>query len=61
MSNTQNFVYIRARDLAVLICTSSLLCGILHCLKSQQGFAKQKIESLVSCGLDGKYFGNEKI
>ena len=30
-------------------------------LKSQQVFAKQKIESLVSCGLDGRYFGNEKI
>ena len=29
--------------------------------KSQQVFAKQKIESLVSCGLDGRYFGNEKI
>ena len=42
MSNTHNFVKIRARDLAVLICTSSLLCGILHCIKSQQVFAKQK-------------------
>ena len=45
----------------MLICTSSLLCGILHCIKSQQVFAKQKRESLVSCGLDGRYFGNEKI
>ena len=44
MSNTQNFILIRARDLAVLICTSSLLWGILHCIKSQQVFAKQKIK-----------------
>ena len=61
VSNTQNFVKIRARDLAVLICTSSLLSSILHCIKSQQVFAKQKRKSLVSCGLDGRYFGNKKI
>ena len=42
MSNTQNFVQIRAINLAVLIYTSSLLCGILHCTKSQQVLAKHK-------------------
>ena len=45
----------------MLICKSSLLWGILHCIKSQQVLAKQRRKSLVLCGLDGRYFGNEKV
>ena len=61
MSNTQNYVYIRARDLAVLIHTSLLIWGILHCIKSQQVLAKLKGKSSVLCVLDGRYLGIEKI
>ena len=61
MSNTQNFVKIRARDLAVLICTSSLLCGILHCIKSASFSKTKQKKSLVLSGLDGRYSGNERI
>ena len=59
MSNTQNFVKIRTRDLAVLICMTSLLWGILHCIKSQLFFGPK--QCLAFCGLDGGFFGNERI
>ena len=58
MSNTKKCIDSSKRPCRVDLHVLTAM-GILHCIKSQQVLAKRK--SSVLCGLDGRYFGNEKI